>query len=158
MYFKKIRGVKMKISKTFKTTVILTLFIFSFQIVFFSPNVFPQSIKQVEDKIGGSGGSTTSEDSSNDNTFLYIVAGAIVVGLIVWKVFLDKKEPKSKNEIKTDTTKTSLDKSFYKNLSDQELQFEKIQNQIPFEIFLGVQNNAQNISGENLSLALKIKL
>lgn len=158
MYFKKIRGVKMKTSKTFKTAVVLTLFIFSFQIVFFSPNVFPQSIKQVEDKIGGSGGSTTSEDSSNDNTFLYIFAGAIVVGLIVWKVFLDKKEPKSKNDIKTDTTKTSLDKSFYKNISDQELQLEKIQNQIPFEIFLGAQNNEHSIAGKNLTLGLKFKL
>ena len=148
----------MKTGKTFKTAVILTLLIFSFQIVLFSPNVFPQSIKQIEDKIGGSGGSTSSDDSSNDNTFLYIVAGAIVIGLIVWKVFLDKKKPKSKDEIKTDSTKSSLDKSFYKNLSDQELQLDKIQNQIPFEIFLGAQNNAQSIPRNNLSLGLKIKL
>jgi len=148
----------MKTGKTFKTAVILTLLIFSFQIVLFSPNVFPQSIKQIEDKIGGSGGSTSSDDSSNDNTFLYIVAGAIVIGLIVWKVFLDKKKPKSKDEIKTDSTKSSLDKSFYKNLSDQELQLDKIQNKIPFEIFLGAQNNAQSIPGNNLSLGLKIKL
>ena len=148
----------MKTGKTFKTAVILTLLIFSFQIVLFSPNVFPQSIEQIEDKIGGSGGSTSSDDSSNDNTFLYIVAGAIVIGLIVWKVFLDKKKPKSKDEIKTDSTKSSLDKSFYKNLSDQELQLDKIQNQIPFEIFLGAQNNGQSIPGNNLSLGLKIKL
>ena len=148
----------MKTGKTFKTAVILTLLIFSFQIVLFSPDIFPQSIKQIEDKIGGSGGSTSSDDSSNDNTFLYIVAGAIVIGLIVWKVFLDKKKPKSKDEIKTDSTKSSLDKSFYKNLSDQELQLDKIQNQIPFEIFLGAQNNAQSIPGNNLSLGLKIKL
>jgi len=148
----------MKTSKTFKTAVILTLLIFSFQIVLFSPNIFPQSIQQIEDKIGGGGGSTSSDDSSNDNTFLYIVAGAIVIGLIVWKVFLDKKKPKSKDEIKTDSTKSSLDKSFYKNLSDQELQLDKIQNQIPFEIFLGAQNNAQSIPGNNLSLGLKIKI
>jgi len=148
----------MKTSKIFKTAVILTLLIFSFQIVLFSPNIFPQSIQQIEDKIGGSGGSTSSEDSSNDNTFLYIVAGAIVIGLIHGKLFLDKKKPKPKDEIKTDSTKSSLDKSFYKNLSDQELQLDKIQNQIPFEIFLGAQNNAHSIPGENLSLGLKIKL
>ena len=98
------------------------------------------------------------EDSKNDNTFLYIAAGAIVVGLIVWKVFLDKKEPKTKDEIKTDSTKTSLDKSFYKNLSDQELQLRKFKNQIPFEIFLGLQNNEQSIPGKNLSLGFKFKL
>ena len=148
----------MKTNKRFSAIIILTLFIFSFEIVFFSPNVFPQSIKQVEDKIGGSGTNTTSDDSEGDNTFLYIAAGAIVVGLIVWKVFLDKKEPKTKDEIKTDSTKTSLDKSFYKNLSEQELQLEKIQNQIPFEIYLGLQNDEQSIPGKNLSLEFRFKL
>ena len=148
----------MKNNKRFKTGILSILFIFSFEIVLLPPNAFPQSIKQVEDKIGGSGTNTTPEDSKNDNTFLYIAAGAIVVGLIVWKVFLDKKEPKTKDEIKTDSTKTSLDKSFYKNLPDHELQLEKIQNQIPFEIYLGLQTNEQNIPGKNLSLGFKFKL
>lgn len=148
----------MKTNKRYKAVILLILFIFSFEIVFFSPNVFPQSIKRIEDKIGRSGTNTTQVDSKNDNTFLYIAAGAIVVGLIVWKVFLDKKESKTKDEIKTDSTKTSLDKSFYKNLSEQELQLQKIQNQIPFEIYLGLQNNEQSIPGKNLSLELKFKL
>lgn len=148
----------MKTSKRFKAVILLIFFSFSFEIVFFSPNAFPQSIKRIEDKIGGSGTNTTSENSKNDNTFLYIAAGAIVVGLIMWKVFLVKKEHKTKDEIKTDSTKTSLDKSFYKNLSEQELQLEKIQNQIPFEIFLGLQNNEQSIPGKKLSLGFKFKL
>ena len=148
----------METNERFKAVLLLTLFIFSFEIVFFSPNAFPQSINRIEDKIGGSGTNTASEDSNNDNTFLYIAAGAIVVGLIVWKVFLDKKEPKTKEEIKTDSTKASLGKSFYKNLLDQELQLEKIQNQIPFELFLGLQNNEKNIPGKNLSLGFRFKL
>lgn len=148
----------MKTNINFKTAIILTLFIFSFEIVFLSPNVFPQSIEKIEDKIGGGGTNTALEDSKNDNTFLYIAVGAIFVGLIVWKVFLDKKEPKTKDEIKTDSTKTSFNKSFYKNLSEQELQLENIQNQIPFEIYLGVQNKPQSIPGSNLSLGLKFKL
>jgi hypothetical protein len=148
----------MKNNKIFRTGIFFILFIFSFEIVLFPPNAFPQSIKHVEDKIGGSGTNTTPEDSKNDNTFLYIAVGAIVVGLIVWKVFLDKKEPKAKDEIKTDSTRTALNKSFYKNLPDQELQLEKIQNQIPFEIYLGLQNNEQSIPGKNLSLGFKFKL
>ena len=148
----------MKNNKRFKTGIALILFIFSFEIVLLPPNAFPQSIKQVEDKIGGSGTNTTPEDSKNDNTFLYIAAGAIVVGLIVWKVFLDKKEPKTKDEIKTDSTKTSLDKSFYKNLSDQELQLQKIQNQIPFEVFFGLHGDEQGSPHKNLSLGFKFKL
>ena len=148
----------MKNNKRFKTGILSILFIFSFEIVLLPPNAFPQSIKQVEDKIGGSGTNTTPEDSKNDNTFLYIAAGAIVVGLIVWKVFLDKKEPKTKDEIKTDSTKTSLDKSFYKNLSDQELQLQKIQNQIPFEVFFGLHGDEQSSPHKNLSLGFKFKL
>jgi hypothetical protein len=152
------RDAKMKTNKTFKTAVLLTAFIFAFEFVLFSPNIFPQSINKIEDRIGGSGSNTVVTDSKNDNTFLYIAAGVIVIGLIVWKVLLDKKERKTKDEIKTDSTKTSLDKSFYKNLSDQELQLEKIQNKIPFEIYLGVQNNLQSIPEKNLSLGLKFKL
>jgi len=148
----------MKTSKRFKTAIVLTLFIFCLQIVFFSPNAFPQSIERIEDKIGGSGINTALEDSKSDNTFLYVAVGTIFVGLIVWKVFLDKKEPKTKDEIKTDSTKTSLDKFFHKDYSEKELTFEKIQNQIPFEIFLGVQNNPQSIPGKNLSVGLKFKL
>jgi len=148
----------MKINNKFKTAIVLTLLIFSFEIIFLAPNVFPQSLERVEDNIGGSGANTVQQDSKNDNTFLYIAAAAIVVGLIVWKVFLDKKESKSKNEIKTDSTKASLDKSFYLDLSKNERLLERNQNQFPFEIFLGSQNNAQNIPGENIFLGLKIKL
>lgn len=148
----------MKTNQIFKTAVLFTSFIFAFEIILFSPNTFPQSINQIEDKIGGSGSNTVAADSKNNNTFLYIAAGVIVVGLIVWKVLLDKKEHKPKDEIKTDSTKTSLDKSFYKSLSDQELRLEKVQNQIPFEIYLGIQNNQQSIPGKNLSLGLKFKL
>ena len=78
--------------------------------------------------------------------------------MIVWKVILDKKEPKVKTDIKTDSTKTSLNNPIYKNYSEQDLQIEKIQNQIPFEIFFGLKNNEQGIPGKNLSLGFKIKL
>jgi hypothetical protein len=148
----------MKTSKKFKTTAVFTLLIFAFEIILFSPSVYPQSINRIDENIGGGGTMTTSGDSQNDNTVLYIVAGAIVVGLIVWKVFLDKKEPKTKNDDKTDSTKASLDTIFYNNLSEQESELHRIQDQIPFEIFLGLKNNGQGIPGKNLSLGLKLKL
>jgi hypothetical protein len=93
----------MKLNNRFKAAIILTLLIFSFEIIFLPPIVFPQSLERIEDNIGGSGANAVQQDSKNDNTFLYVAAAAIVVGLIVWKVFLDKKESKTKNEIKTDS-------------------------------------------------------
>jgi len=148
----------MKINNRVKTVIVLILLIFSFEIVLFSPNAFPQNLERIEDNIGGSGTNTVQPDSKNDNTFLYVAAAAIVVGLIVWKVFLNKKEPKAKDEIKTDSTKTSVNKSFYMDLSKQELQLEKIENQIPFEIILGSWGSSHNIPGENVFVGLKIKL
>ncbi len=148
----------MKSNNISKIVAILTIIIFTFEIILFSPEIFSQSLNRVEDNIGGSGANTTVEDSKSDNTFLYIAAGAIVIGLIVWKVILDKKEPKVKTDIKTDTTKTSLNNPSYKNFSRQDLQIEKIQNQIPVEIFFGLKNNEQGIPGKNFSLGLKIKL
>ena len=98
----------MKSNNRSKIVAILTIIIFSFEIILFSPEIFSQSVNRVEDNIGGSGANTTAEDSKSDNTFLYVAVGVIVVGLIVWKVIFDKKEPKVKTDIKTDTTKTSL--------------------------------------------------
>lgn len=141
-----------------KIVAVLTIIIFSFEIILFSPEIFSQSVNRVEDNIGGSGANTTAEDSKGDNTFLYVAVGVIVVGLIVWKVIFDKKEPKVKTDIKTDTTKTSLNNPSYKNFSGQDLQIEKIQNQIPFEIFFGLKNDEQGIPGKNLSLGFKITL
>jgi hypothetical protein len=148
----------MKTSKKIKTTAIFTLLIFALEIILFSPSAYPQSINRIDENIGGSGTNTTSGDSQNDNTLLYIVAGVIVVGLIVWKVFLDKKEPKTKNDVKTDSTKASLDTIFYNNLSERESELHRIQNQIPFEIFLGLKNNGQDIPWKNLTLGSKFKL
>ena len=112
----------------------------------------------MEDNIGGSGSTTTSEDSGNSNTFLYIAAGVIIIGLLVWKVLLDRKQPKAKDEESSDSTNVSLSRFPYKTLSDQELQLEKIQNQIPFEIFVGFKENEKAAFAKNFTLGLKFRL
>ncbi len=142
----------MNTSNYIKTFAAVLIFAFSFQVT------FAQSIEGINENIGGGQRTTSQTDSKSGNTFLYVAAGAIVVGLIVWKVFLDKKEPKTKDANKTDSTKAFLDKSLYKNLSNQDLQLEKIQDQIPFEIFLGLQNDEQGIPRKNLTLGLRFKL
>jgi hypothetical protein len=148
----------MKINKKFKAAVIITLLFFSIEVILFSPNAYTQSINRVEDKIGGSGSTTTEEDSSNDNTFLYVAVGIIVVGLIIWKVVLNKKEPKPKDDAKADSTKTSLNNHFYENLSDPELELEKIRNQIPVELYFGLKNNERVAHEKNLSFGLRFRL
>ena len=123
-----------------------------------TPLTYSQSIEQVNEDIGGRGSTSNQEDSGSDNTFLYIAAGVIIIGLIVWKVVIDKKKPKTGNDTKPDSTKTSLKDSFNKNFSDQKSELQKIYNQMPVEIFLGWKSSQQNIYGGNLSLGLKFKL
>jgi hypothetical protein len=137
--------------------IITVLLSFSFQVTLLSPIVYAQSIEQVNEDIGGSG-SSTSDGSGSDNTFLYIAAGVIIVSLIVWKVISDKKKPKTDDSTKPDSTKTSLKNYFFKDLSNQESELQKIRNQMPVELFLGWKTIQQNVPGENLSLGLKFKL
>lgn len=148
----------MKIGKKFKSLVILITFIFFFQFTFFSSNTFGQSVEQANDRIGGSGTTSSSDDSSNSSTILYILAGAIVVGLIVWKVFIDKKKPKTENGEQSDSTKLSLNSSINSTHLENEIEFEKIRNQLPIEIYLQSQDNFLNLPGKNLSIGVKLKL
>lgn len=148
----------MKIGRKFKTLVILMAFIFFFQFTFFSSNLSAQSIEQVNDKIGGSGTTTSSDNSSNSSTILYILAGAIVVGLIVWKVVIDKKKPKTEDTDQTDTTKVSINNSLGEYQLETELEIEKIRDQLPLEIFLESKDNFLNLPGKNFSVGVKLKL
>lgn len=147
----------MKTNNYFRTVVITILLSFSFQVILLSPISYAQSIEQANEDIGG-GSSSTSDGSGSDNTFLYVAAGVIIIGLIIWKVISDKKKPKIDDNTKTDSTKTSLKDNFYNDLSNQESEFQKIRNQMPVELFFGWKSVQQNTPGENLSLGLKFKL
>ena len=147
----------MKTNNYFRTVVITILLSFSFQVILLSPVAYAQSIEQANEDIGG-GSSSTSDGSGSDNTFLYVAAGVIIIGLIIWKVISDKKKPKIDDNTKTDSTKTSLKDNFYNELSNQESEFQKIHNQMPVELFFGWKSVQQNTPGENLSLGLKFKL
>jgi hypothetical protein len=118
----------MKTNKITKPVAAVVLLCFFLNMILLSPNSFSQSIEQSKDKIGGSSSTVQQEDSKNDNTFLYIAAGVIVVGLIVWKVFLDKKETKAKQNTQTDSTKVSTNEIDIHNPS-KELMPEQIPNE-----------------------------
>jgi hypothetical protein len=119
----------MKTNKISKPVIVLVLLSFFLNVIILSPNSFSQSIEQSKDKIGSGGSTVQQEDSKSDNTLLYIAAGAIVVGLIVWKVFLDKKETKTKEETKTYSTKVSSGEIKIENRSN-ELLLEQTPNEV----------------------------
>ena len=116
----------MKTNKILKPAAVLVLLSFFLNVILLSPNSIAQSIEQSKDRIGSGGSTVQQEDSKSDNAFLYIAAGAIVVGLIVWKVFLDEKESKTKENTQTDSTKVSINEIDHQKQSE-ELLLEQIQ-------------------------------
>ncbi len=85
----------------------LFILIFSCYTIFSSPG-YAQEFYKVSDKIGGSSGSTgQAQDNSNDNTTLIIIGAAVIAGVLVYKLVLDKDEPK-KDEKKDSTSNQSL--------------------------------------------------
>lgn len=129
-----------------------------FLIFSFSLSITPaQSIEGINENIGG-GSKPVQSESKNNNTFLYIAAGVVVVGLLVWKVILDRKEAKQKNNEKTDSAKVSIDGSILNHSSNYKNELREVQNKMPFDIFLGLHENDINGLGKHLKLGLKIKL
>ncbi|NWF87868.1 MAG: hypothetical protein HXY50_00235 [Ignavibacteriaceae bacterium] len=148
----------MKAKSFFHTIIFIVLFSFTFQVTLLTPLSYAQSINGVKEDIGGSGSSSNSGDSGSDNTFLYIAAGVIIIGLIVWKVVIDKKKSKTEDHTKPDSTKSSSENLIFEKFSNDESELLKIKNQLPVELFLGWKSNQQVSPVENLSFGLKLKL
>ncbi|MBK7629619.1 MAG: hypothetical protein IPJ23_02665 [Ignavibacteriales bacterium] len=95
---------------------------------------FGQQFNKIKSDIPGGGtGTTNTQVESSDNTLLYVVGGAVVVGIVVYALMHDKKEKSTK-----DTTAAILNDEYL----DQNLSLnEKIlnaQSQIPINISFGM--------------------
>lgn len=132
--------------------IIAAVLIFSFSLSV----TLGQSIEGINENIGGGSKPVQSESKSN-NTFLYVAAGVVVVGLLVWKVILDRKA-KLPSDDKTDSTKVSIDGSMFNHSSNYVDGLRDIQNKMPFDVILGLHENDKNGLGKHLTLGLKIKL
>jgi hypothetical protein len=97
-------------------------------------NTFSQQLyKSFEVPGGGSGNTSTSVDSK-DNTFLYVVGGAVLVGIVVYALLKNKKE-----NPKEDTTAVILNDEFLaKNISFND-KVSNLRSQIPINISIGMQ-------------------
>lgn len=110
--------------------VILLLFVFAAQ------SADAQQFNKVFDEIGGGGGSSNrTEDSGSGNT-MYIVGGILVAGVLLYALLRDKKEPEIKDTTAVITNPDLLSKSLIK---ERKLSAEKTR--IPFNIFIGSQND-----------------
>ncbi len=99
-------------------------------------NTFSQQLHKSFEVPGGGSGNTNSSVDSKDNTFLYVVGGAVLVGIVVYALLKNKKEKPTE-----DTTAVIPGNSLLvKNLSVHD-KVKTLQSQIPINISFGVQSD-----------------
>jgi len=131
-------------------------FILILSITSLSSEVFAQSGLRINDQIGGSGSNTTQTDNSNDDTFLYVMGGLVIAGILVYALVIkkDKKAP----EDSTKSTDSKLRVSKLDKFSSPELELQKVKEKIPIDLFMGIKNNEAVINDKTYLLGLRVKL
>lgn len=103
------------------------------------PTIQAQTIQSITDVPGGGGSTSLNNDESNPNTILYVMAGLVVFGVLVYKFILeepakeDQPEEKPENDEKA-TSQLQKIKSFNKDVM---IAKEKI----PVDIHIGFTKN-----------------
>ncbi len=120
------------IKKLLSSSIALVLL---FTVLTMSETTQAQQVNKVFDEIGGGGSNSSGNSESGSSNTMYIIGGAIIVGVILYAVLKEKKEP-----VKTDTTAVAImENQFVLNQTQIEEQINK-SNNLPINIFAGVQN------------------
>ncbi|MEJ2103063.1 MAG: hypothetical protein P8X47_00645 [Ignavibacteriaceae bacterium] len=132
----------------------LTL-ILSLSIILLSSEIYGQSNLKIFEEIGG-GSSTSQSSDSNDNSYIYIVGGLLVAGILVYALVLHKDK-----KAKPDTT-ASLDSRLLLSNQNEILRTKnemlKAKEKIPFDFYLGVKNNNAVLNDKTYLLGFRVKL
>ena len=133
--------------KSVATILVLTVTILSSE-------TFAQSNLRIFDVPGGSGSGTTQTDDSNDNSTIYIVGGLVIAGILAYALFFKEKKAE------TDTTASLSSPSIYSNISEfdsTEEEFQKVKEQIPVDIFMGIKNDEAVLNNKMYQLGVRVK-
>jgi hypothetical protein len=119
---------------------LMILLTFSFQVIFFSPEIYAQGMSKINDLPGGGSGSTSQNQDTggNDSATLLIVGVVIIAGILVYKLVIDKDEPKAE-EKKDSTSNQSLlirDSASKKNQLTSAV---RKMEQLPVNLYVGIQ-------------------
>ena len=125
-------------------------------IALFSSEVFAQNGLRIHDVPGGSGSSSNQSDNSNDDTFLYVMGGLVIAGILVYALVIkkDKKAP----EDSTKSTESKLKISELDSYNSPEQELRKVKEKIPVDLFMGIRNNEAVMNDKTYLLGLRVKL
>lgn len=113
-----------------------------------------QNNMRIFEDIGNGSGSSQTEDT-NDNTTIYIVGGLVIAGILVYALVLrdDKKD-------EADTTSSSssiYDPLCFAEFEPADKNIQKVKDQIPVDIFIGMSNNEAVINDRVYQLGVRVK-
>ncbi len=125
-------------------------------IALFSSEVFAQNGLRIYDVPGGSGGSSNQSDNSNDDTFLYVMGGLVIAGILVYALVIKKDKKAPEDSTKSTESKLRISELDSYNSPKQELQ--KVKEKIPVDVFMGIRNNEAVMNDKTYLLGFRVKL
>ena len=137
--------------KIFLHIISFTLII---SIAVFSSENFAQNGLRIYEEYGN-GSSSTQSDDSNDDTFLYVAGGLIIAGILVYALVINKDK---KTEDTTASKSSNLNLLEINNRQLADLQLQKVKENIPVDVFMGIKNNEAVMNDKTYLLGLRIKL
>ena len=121
-----------------------------------STETFAQNNLKIFDVPGGSGGSTSQTEDSNDNTAIYVIGGLVIAGILVYALVF-KKDKKSD----TDTTASLNSSQLYSEVDTHnsvEDEIRSVKDAIPVDFFLGIKNNEAIMNERFYQVGVRVKL
>lgn len=139
---------------------ILTILIISLSYAILLPTStgFSQSYLQIYDEIGGGGNTNTVQSDNSSNTAIYIVGAAVIVGVVAY-VIISKNKKKDMEE-ESDTTSSLIrfnNSDLAAKFNDFEHELEKVKDQIPVNVFLGVRNEKAFVSDKTYLMGVSVR-
>lgn len=123
-------------------------------ITMLSSETWAQSNLRIFDVPGGGNNGTNQTDEGNDNSTIYIVGGLVIAGILAYALFFKEKKAD------TDTTASLSSPSDYSNIfrfDSFEEEFQTAKEEIPVDIFLGVNNDKAILNNKIYQLGLRVK-
>ncbi len=138
------------------SSALIIVLIFGLQVLF-APSVSAQSIENTADKLGAGSGSSSNDSNSGGTTALYILGGAVLVGLLVWKVISDKNKEKEKQTEPQDSVKQkTVALNFRQSLNKYDLKQEiaKAEEKIPVKLYVGIRRESYTLPENSVILGV----
>lgn len=124
-------------------------------ILFPSATGLSQNFLRINEDIGSNSG-TQSESSSTDNTTIYVLGGALVVGVVVYMLFIKK----DKKENETDSTTALISNSgniLAENFNGINYEVEKTMDQFPLDLTVGIWNNSALLNDKTYLMGVSVR-